>query len=264
MKRIFYYKINKALLTFFAGFVLLQVTSCKKLIEVDLPIDKYANKTVYSSTSTAMFALTGLYVSIRENVIPASITRTSGELADELRFWNGTYSDYGMNNAPTADFFWVPTYQKLIYGTNTFLENMELSTSIPQASKNIMIGEAKFLRAYGYFYLVNYYGDVPLTLTSDYTKNITIGRSPKADVYAQIVKDLTDAQSLLSNEYLGTDLTSVTAERYRANKAAATALLARVYLYNNEWSRAADEATKVIGDSHYEILDDLNQVFFTE
>jgi hypothetical protein len=69
-----------------------------------------------------------------------------------------------------------------------------------------------------------------------------------------MIADLLDAQTLLGANY-------PTAERTRVNNAAATALLARVYLYTQQWSKAETEATKVITDTKYSLLSDLNSVF---
>jgi hypothetical protein len=112
-----------------------------------------------------------------------------------------------------------------------------------------------------YFYLVNYYGDVPLVLTTDFQINAHIARTPKSAVYDQMIKDLTDAEAGLTDNYLGPDLATVTNERVRPNKAAAEALLARVYLYLGNWQKAEDLATQVINNSNYSLLADLDAVF---
>jgi hypothetical protein len=89
-----------------------------------------------------------------------------------------------------------------------------------------LLGEAKFLRALFYFNLVRLYGDVPLVL--EYNPAVTaqdyaVARTPSAQVYDQIVKDLTEASDVLPNSYSSLDVG-------RATKGAALALLAKVYL----------------------------------
>ena len=116
------------------------------------------------------------------------------------------------------------------------------------------MGEARFLRAFFYFYLVNYFNDVPLILDTDYQKNTSLPRTPAAQVYAAILEDLVAAQADLADAYQS-------AERTRANKAAASALLARVYLYQQQYDKAETEATKVIGDARYQLLTDLSKIF---
>jgi len=73
-------------------------------------------------------------------------------------------------------------------------------------------------------------------------------------VYAQIVADLKDAESLLSPNY-------PSPERARVNRWAASALLARVYLYQKNWTAAESEATAVIGSGAYHLETDPNKVF---
>ncbi len=95
------------------------------------------------------------------------------------------------------------------------------------------MGEARFFRAFCYFYLVNLFGDVPLATTTDSTINARLPRIPSDEVYQQIITDLKEAESLLSTEYLDANLKSYGGlpERVRPTKWAASAMLARVYLY---------------------------------
>lgn len=109
-----------------------------------------------------------------------------------------------------------------------------------EAYKNRLIGEAKFLRAVSYFYLVRGWGSVPIQEQS------LINRVPVADVYAYIVKDLTDAMAVLpvKSDYTSKDVG-------RATKGAAQGLLAKVYLYMKDWQKAYDNATAVITSGQY-------------
>lgn len=109
-----------------------------------------------------------------------------------------------------------------------------------ESYKNRLIGEAQFLRAFHYFYLVRGWGDVPLQHV-DLT-----ARAPKADVYAFIEQDLLEAidKLPLKTEYASADLG-------RATKGAAQALLAKVYLYEGKWQQAYDMANTVIASGQY-------------
>ena len=93
------------------------------------------------------------------------------------------------------------------------------------ARKKQLEGEAKFIRAWLHFHLVNYWGDVPYITTTDHRVNALQKRLPSADVYQRIILDLTEAQTLLSQSLAGNT------ERIRPDKWTATALLARVYLF---------------------------------
>jgi len=242
------------------------LSSCKKLIEVDLPIDKNTNKTAFANTSTAVAVMNSVYSPIGANtpyVGENGIAIRSALMADELgtiipqtdlEYLNNYTGKEGWN-------IWIISYKDAIYRINSILENVSESSTLPDRTKQILTGEAKFSRAWIYFYLTNLYGDVPLVLTTDFEVNASIGRSPQDMIYRQIEQDLIDAQELLVDEYLDKDLVSATIERIRPNKAAATALLSRVYLYREKWQEAEIEATKVINNSSFELLPDLDQVF---
>ncbi len=90
------------------------------------------------------------------------------------------------NQTPT---FWSEIY-KHVYTVNVALEGLSKSSTLTPAVKQQLMGEAKFLRAFFYFYLVNLYGDVPLVLTSDYKANSQLARTPGNLIYQQIIADL--------------------------------------------------------------------------
>jgi hypothetical protein len=101
----------------------------------------------------------------------------------------------------------------------------DITFAIP-ANKDRILGEAKFLRALFYFNLVRLYGDVPLvTEYQNYVAaaDYAIAKSPSAEVYAQIEKDLTEAAAVLPVSYSSPEVG-------RATAGAAKALLAKVYL----------------------------------
>ncbi len=96
------------------------------------------------------------------------------------------------------------------------------------------------MRSFFYFYLVNLFGDAPLVMTTDYKGNAPLARTPKQMIYKQLISDLKEAQELLSVEYLDGSLQKYQdiSDRVRPTKWAATALLARIYLYNENYSDA--------------------------
>jgi len=124
------------------------------------------------------------------------------------------------------------------------------------ATKSSLTGEAEFLRAFCFFYLANFYGDVPLTSTTSYQTNSLMERTPKVQVYQQIISDLKNAQNSLATDYSLSN-----GQRTRANSWAATALLARVYLYTGQWDSAVLASTDVINNTTLYSLDTLNGVF---
>ncbi|OQP59112.1 hypothetical protein A3860_38755 [Niastella vici] len=248
---------------------------CKKLVDVKAPNNVITANSVYNSDVTSIAVLNGLYTQMSTNnygstaTIP-TVSMWAGLSADELTLWKGTTSisqiAYYKNelSATTAGGdFWMNIYP-YIYTCNAAIGGLESSVSLTPAVKNQLLGEAKFLRAYFYFYLVNLYGDIPLVLSTDYKINASLSRTPTSVVYNQITADLQAAQNLLTDGYVKSDaltLYSSSAERVRPCKAAATALLARTYLYTSKWTDAEAQATGVISNTAVYDTVPLNKVF---
>lgn len=153
--------------------------------------------------------------------------------------------DQLVHNSTTGSIeaMWTRFY-KTIGRASLSIDFTEGQTDLEAAKKNQYIGEAKFLRALSYFYLVRMFGDVTIQDINDEASNTV--RKPKAEVYAYIEADLLDAISKLptKNEYAAKDLG-------RATKGAAQALLAKVYLYQAKYQQAYDMATTVVNSGQY-------------
>jgi hypothetical protein len=106
--------------------------------------------------------------------------------------------------------------------------------NVPATRKVELLGEAKFLRAFYYFLLVQNFGDVPLNLKFNTTPSTVATRTPVKEVYAAMIKDLTEASAELP------DKPSSLPSKGRASKAAAIHLLAKVYLTKG-WNTTATE-----------------------
>jgi hypothetical protein len=103
------------------------------------------------------------------------------------------------------------------------------------------------------------FGDVPLVKTVDFNKTRYMSRTPASEVYDQIIEDLTAAQEVLTADYA---ISGAAKERIYPTKWAATALLARVYLYKGAYANAAEQASAVIGNtSLFSLETDPNTVF---
>src|SRR3954462_814119 len=125
--------------------------------------------------------------------------------------------------------------------------------TMDEAQKAQILGEAKFLRALGYFYLVRLYGDVPLVTTPEEQQALG-GRTPQAQVFAQIVKDATEAEAALPASWPATD-------KGRATKGPAEGLLAEQYIWRKDWPNAAVNAKKIIDSGIYSLVPNYIQAF---
>jgi hypothetical protein len=246
---------------------------CKKLIQIQPPVNSITTTEVFSTDAQSNSALAGIYAQMINAGNPyeafsnGGITIFGGLSSDEL-IWSygpgGQQGVYQFNsntlqaiNPDIEPYFWAPAYT-FVYAANAAIAGLAASNGVSDSARSELTGEAKFIRAFCYFYLTNLFGEVPLVLTTDWTQTSLIARTSQKDVYEQIISDLTDAQSLLL-----TDFSVGGGQRVRPNKYAAAALLARVYLYQKQWAQAESEADTVLNSGQFGLLPQgsLNQVF---
>ena len=148
---------------------------------------------------------------------------------------------------PIINLLWAQSYYGVLR-SNLVLEKVPTIPVMSESLRTRILGEARFLRALYYWHLVRVFGDVPL-----YTKVITaqessvIARSPKQEVFNQIIADLKAAETALPVRYSGADLG-------RATRGAAKGLLASVYLWLGDKTNAAAKAKEVIDAASYSLL----------
>ncbi|SDF12776.1 RagB/SusD domain-containing protein [Mucilaginibacter pineti] len=255
-------------LALFSGLV-----SCKKFVDISAPQTRLVQDNVYAVDATAAGVLTGIYTGLNLGS-PATgqsgISLRAGLSSDELTYQQQSFNTQlegfylnALNASATDAVLWRDSY-RYINIANTALEGLNSSTTLTPAVKQQLTGEALFLRAFLHFYLVNLFGDVPLVTSSDYRINNSISRSPTQAVYEQILSDLKAAQGLLSTDYRAANITTATLDRVRPNQAAASALLARVYLYLGDWANAEIQSGTLISNTSTYSLTALNNVFLTE
>lgn len=256
MKR---YNLSRRL-ALLAGLVLAG-SGCQKFIDLT-PSDNIVVSNFYKSESDIKLALTGTYSNLRGiyndyyqfSELPSDNARTFGEsessrgIFDKLTWVPST---------PGVSGAWNDAYRTISF-SNIIIARIDPIPFANPATKTQYTGEAKFLRALMYFNLVRYFGDVPLVLTeiTNEADAYTYSRSPVATVYAQIEKDLLEAEAALPATY------PAAADKGRATKGAAQSLLGKVYLQEKKWPDAeAKLGQLVLGTNPYQILPDLNNVF---
>lgn len=224
--------------------------SCKKFTEVEAPVTSVNAGNVFNDDANAIAAVTGIYAKMANNGLSKDFSVFPELSADNLKLeYTGdiVFSAYYQNilTAKAAPHFWEQLYG-YIYTTNAAVEGLSNATQLTPAIKKRLLGEAYFTRAFCYFYLVSYYGNVPLALSTDYKVNSKLPRNGSDAVYQQIISDLNEAKALLDDQYLGADLIKTTQERVRPNRMAVYALLARVLLNTKDYLGAEAAATQVI------------------
>lgn len=189
------------------------------------------------------FSWLGITSMISDNANKGSSATDTG--ADKLALDNFTFTVASVS----VQNMWERWYKTI--GRATYaIEYTKEYENIDQALKNRLIGQARFLRALCYFYLVRYFGDVPLQHV-DITK-----RAPKDDVYSFLIADLDTAitELPLKSEYASEDLGRVT-------KGAARTLLAKIYLERENWQQALEYANKVINTGEYSLFSNYGHIW---
>lgn len=235
--------------------------SCEPL-EVNTPNHLLSGETVFTETKTVETAMVSLYASLRDRVLltgmPNGMSNILGNYADEIIY----VSDFGLGDEPFFKNNLIPsdeaisdiwnTSYSIIYGANAIIEGVAGSAYFTPEERELYTGEALFVRAMVHFYLLNLYGEIPYITTTNYIENKSASKQTENEVYDLVIADLLKAYDFMP----GTDISG---EHLRPNKYVAAALLARCYLYTNQWELAEQYATEVIENNGWET--DIQNVF---
>ncbi|MBN9386198.1 MAG: RagB/SusD family nutrient uptake outer membrane protein [Chitinophagaceae bacterium] len=232
------------------------VASCSKKF-IDLRPESSASVVdFYKTADDARVGLNGVYSSLQTAGVSTN-NYVFGEISSDntLPVFSGTVTDqdefdrfYIRTTNPFISERWNDCY-KGIAAANLFFERIA-PIQITDSLKQRYIAEAKFIRGYLYFELVRTYGDVPLvlkSLISSLNEGYNYGRNPSAEVYAQVEKDLSEAEAVLAVSYKGADIGRIT-------KGAADAMLGKVYLTEHKYDAAATALLKVINLNIYDTV----------
>lgn len=247
--------------------VFFSMSGCRNFVELDPPKNLILTSNVFETNATAITALTSIYMQmVDKDDLPFIMSAYTGYEGDELQTAFPLYKDLYENNlTPTGSLtnqIWANSYN-FIYQANAVYEGAEKSTSISVDVKKQLMAEAAFVRAFWHLYLMSFYGEIPIVVTTSYTVNAVIARSPKDQVYRQIIADLQYAQQNLNDNYVAGNTISTSTDRVRPNKAVATALLSRSYLYAGDYENAITQSSALINNSKYKI-EDIDMTFLKE
>ena len=240
----------------------------------EVPYDFVGPQNFYRNAGDALAAVNGVY---------ASFINTSGDnyygrnfvmLVEYPTEMVTTYLS-ATNERSLVDNYTFTPAQSYIYSTwqsayaainraNAVIAHVP-TIDMDATLRSRIVGEAKFLRATNYFNLVRLFGGVPLELEETTSlDSLQKPRATAAEVYAQIIKDLTEAVAVLPSKksYTGSDIG-------RASKGAAKTLLAKVYLQRGgtgvgtaaDYQTALDWARQVVSDGDYSLIGNYDALF---
>ncbi len=243
--------------------VCLGFSSCADFLKDDLK-GEYSSENFYTSEAQALRAINGVYNGIS---FSSSNNRlwVFGDVASDDSEKGGNAGDQGDitfidDFTANADNGMINIYWQFLYESiarsNNVIANIEKTNNVSTALKTRIIGEAKFIRAYSYFNLVNIYGEVPLKLRPQLApEQIHVPLSSVEVVYAQIEKDLEEASVALPVSY------SNSADQGRVTQGAALGLLAKTLVFEKKYSEALTRIEQLESLAQYKLLKDYSDLY---
>ncbi|KAA6431567.1 RagB/SusD family nutrient uptake outer membrane protein [Dyadobacter flavalbus] len=245
----------KKLNTFLLAALLLSGASCKDYLEEDTTGLLYGNN-VLSTQDGLESALTGAYKGLasqwsRGFIHPSANAATLGsdDVTTHPASNKADWREFDQFNVSTTNQRSNAVYNgcyKAIQGANNVINNYEKTVG-DKAAIDIIVGEAHFIRAFSYYWLTRFWGNIPLVLAGEYSADLlSIGKSTPEQVYELIVSDLKVAE---------TNLPNTKRDPGRPNKGSAKAYLADVYLTMAGWPLKQTDKYDLAAAKAKEVID---------
>ncbi|MVM41106.1 RagB/SusD family nutrient uptake outer membrane protein [Spirosoma sp. HMF3257] len=233
------------------------LTSCQDFLNLK-PAYQISDQSFYQNQNDFETALVGVYSTFR-GLYSGSVVHYIGELTTdntEIQ-WSSPSADemqLDQNGVTATNAFVRSAWNTCLYtvSQSSNILNRIDAVNFDQTTKNRIKGEAQFLRAISYFYLVRMFGNVPIA-TQTFTSPAQVAAAdltlkPKEDVYKLILADLTSAETLLP--------ATLTTDKTRASQMTVKALLGKVYLTQQNYDLAATKLKEVIDSKAYSLVAD--------
>jgi len=252
---------------------MLSISSCTKFLTED-PKTFYSSETYFSNEEQMQSAINALYspVSSMYNdgiVAPNHNTFILLETITGYHKRNHPFDSQILgytlpltDDNPLCSNNWNAAYY-LIGCCNTAIKGItDHKSAVSEEVSNRLLGEAYFMRAYAYFFLVRLYGPVPMPLNPTTGKSdIVTDLSSINVVYDQVVSDLTTAETLMNGLAWNT-------ENGHISKGAVKSLLSQVYLAmagypllkSDCYKKAYDKASEVVKSGAFSLFDSINDI----
>ncbi|MCC5928638.1 MAG: RagB/SusD family nutrient uptake outer membrane protein [Cyclobacteriaceae bacterium] len=255
--------MKNRLIKIFTIILAFSISSCEDVLD-RVPLDAPSDLTFFSNQQELELAINGVY----QNLYLMSAGATAQNILDNATDlgWQRALLfgiealTLGAHNAETGLFasFWQHQYRG-VNRSNNLLQNMHRARAVVSESfYNRIEAEAKFLRAYHYFWLIQMYGDVPYVteIPSSIAEGI-VPRTPKSTIVDNLFTDLDFAAANLPDSWGG-------ANEGRATRGAALALKSRIALMNNRYNEAIQAAQQVMQSNVYDLYPDYGDLFIYE
>ena len=241
--------------------MLCSVTGCKKFLTTEI-VGDYPETAFYKTQAQAILAINAAYQPLSFSSARNSLWVFGDVASDDAEKGGdpGDQADIGLIDAlnitpinGNLENMWANLYEG-VSRCNIVLKKVP-PIIMDDNLKARILAEAKFLRAWYYFTLINIYGDVPVILEPKNADELQIPQSTVAEIFATVIEpDLLDASTHLPSSYTGADIG-------RATSGAATALLAKAYLFQNKWAQVISTVEPLITSGKYDLMQLYTQNF---
>ena len=231
--------------------MLVCVSACD-ILDIE-PKSQVSSNQVFTNLNNAEAVVNGMYNNLQTVYMwrVQVISDVASDMSQQIDTWDALNApdefNFSIDNSEVDDLY--TSLYRCIDIANNIIANVP-GMDISQANKDNLMGQAYFVRGLSYFDLARFFGGIPnvygtLGVVIKLTPSVGISEadfSPRSTLratYDQVEADLQEALSKLPE----------TSAAGKANKRAANALLARYYLYNQQWPEAEQYATATIGSS---------------
>ena len=233
--------------------VALLPTSCSEDSLEQVNTNEVSAPNFWQDEGDARLAVNGMFHPIANTFFWGRIVHTGAILRSDVfnvrPFGTNTTMSTFQGGPGTARWATEP-YQEMyksIFRANSILENVNEMNVPSTDARNEILGQAYFMRAFDYWYLLHLYGNVPLvTKTPETDEELFPSQAAPSAVYAQIEADLSQAADLLPNAWGANDMG-------RPTSGSAIALLGKTQLYQEKWAEAATSFNRIT-DGRYSLL----------
>ncbi len=233
--------------------------SCNKEYLERFPLDSPFNENFLANETELEIAVTGVYNSLWYSFSGTPFSLTLDYASDIA--WERNTNDLQVlglglinpNNSFTSG-FWSHFYMGIARCNNILDQEERLKEVVPEESYNRLISEARFFRAYYYFYLNELFGGVPLIKHMVSLSDSQTRRATKDEITDFIISELDAAKPFLLKD-------TNSSNRGRVNVGTALALKSRVALFNERWEEAVNAAQELMELGNYQLHDKFDELF---
>lgn len=233
------------------------LSACQKGFLDRRPYDSLSSENAWTSDDNATMAVNGIYNAMNRDENMAGYFYVFTNIGpDGYGYFRDESIQRGLSTNRTG--LYLNTYTglyRIVKLANDAIANLTDNTNLTPELSSRLLGEVKFMRGLSYFYLWQLYGgviilDQPLDPADTY-----LPRNSADEVTALIIADFQDAIGRLPVSYTGGDIGRIT-------KGAAVTMLGKTYLYNEQWSEAAEQFSQLLSPPYtYALFSDYGQLF---